>query len=415
MKQMTAFERHVLSNGLHVLVHRDPDASFATVNTAYRVGSADEAPDRTGFAHLFEHLMFEGTPEVPDLDRIVHACCGESNAFTSCDLTDYYISVPGNAAATALWLEADRMQHLTLDERTFTAEREVVIEEYHQRFCDPPYADARLLLNGLCYKVHPYRWLPIGSVSHLMQATLDDVRDFHDRFYAPDNAVVTVCGNVRPDKVFNWCEQYFGRIPARRHRRPARPQEPVQTEARTAEVTRDVPADALFMAFHTPGRREGGFAACDMLSDALDAGRSTLFNRRLVEEKKLFSSGWAAVTATEDPGLLLIQGQLSEGVTPEEGCRGIWECLEDLASRPLPDAEMQKLRNWHEATGIMDHLPMQQRAQSLGIYELFAKAEDLHTEHARYAAVTAGALRDAAVRVFRPENACTLFYRAAKK
>ncbi|MBP5612476.1 MAG: insulinase family protein [Bacteroidales bacterium] len=414
MTPIANFERHILSNGLRVLVHRDADSPFATVNTAYRVGSRDERPERTGFAHLFEHLMFEGTPEVPDFDRVVYAAGGEDNAFTSSDYTDYYITVPAAQTPTALRLEADRMRHLTLTEEVFDTERQVVIEEYRQRYLGQPYGDARLLLNPLAYVRHPYRWLPIGmSERHLTEAALADVRSFYDRFYVPDNAVIAVCGSVVPEEVFAWCETFFGSIPARHDVREPLTQEPRQTSCRTEEVVRDVPADALYMAFHTAGRKAPGFYACDMVSDALDAGKSTLLYRELIQKKRLFSNIGAAVTATVDPGLLLVQGVLAEGVSFGEARAGIRDCLNRLTDHCLSGREMEKLRNWHESTFIMNHIPLQQRAQSLCYHELFGRAEDLHAEIERYNAVTAEELLDTAREVCREDNCSILYYRAS--
>ena len=298
---MIDFDRFVLPNGMKVLVHRDTSSPLATFNIMYNVGSRDENPQKTGFAHLFEHLMFEGTQNVPDFDGALYLAGGESNAYTNADTTDYYLTLPSANLETAFWLESDRMQSLSLTESVFNTARQVVIEEFNQRYLNQPYGDIWLQLRPLAYRIHPYRWPTIGaSIDHLLHAELDDVQEFYRRFYVPNNAVMAVCGDVTTDQVYRWSEKWFAPIPARKVMRAGRHPEPEQMEYRRLDIDRDVPSDAIYKVYHTGGRLSADFRAADFLSDVLDAGKSSRLYQHLVQEKRLFSDIQAYVTGEED-------------------------------------------------------------------------------------------------------------------
>ncbi|MFM9026621.1 MAG: M16 family metallopeptidase, partial [Bacteroidota bacterium] len=313
---MIRFSRHVLSNGLPLIVHEDPSTPLATVNLLYKVGARDEDPKRTGFAHLFEHLMFGGSVNIPEYDSPLQLAGGDNNAFTNNDITNYYCTLPANNLETAFWLESDRMLSLAFSEKSLDVQRQVVVEEFKQRYLNQPYGDVWLLLRPLAYKVHPYQWATIGKeVSHIEEATLQDVRDFFFKYYTPDNAVLVVAGGVKEGSVVELAEKWFGGIQRNIASRPPYPAEPRQQEERRLTVKRDIPFDALYMAFHACSRLDDDFYATDLMTDILSRGKSSRLYNVLVKEKKLFSDVSAYLTGDFDKGLVVVEGKLLKGVS----------------------------------------------------------------------------------------------------
>ena len=412
---MISFDKYILDNGLRVILHRDPTTPIAAVNVAYDVGSRDENPEHTGFAHLFEHLMFGGSEHIPDFDTQLQQAGGENNAFTNTDLTDYYLTVPMANIETALWLESDRMNQLAFSERSLEVQRKVVMEEFKQSYLNQPYGDVMLLLKPLAYQVHPYRWNPIGmDLRHIAEATMEQVKDFFYRYYRPNRAVLTIAGDFDMGQVKALVEKWFGEIPAGVPFERALPKEPLQTAPRFLEVERDVPADMIVKAYHCCRRAVAEYYPTDMLSDILSNGKSARLQRRLVEEKRLFSNISAYVSGSFDEGLFIVSGNPDEGVPLAEADAAIQEELETLCRVPVEPEELRKTKNQIATLLCYADLQVQDKAMNLGIFELLDKAERYNDEESFYEAVTAESLQGTARKLFTESNCSTLYYRAKK-
>ena len=401
-----------LSNGLRLVHHLDTSTQMVALNIVYDVGARDEHPQHTGFAHLFEHLMFGGSAHIPDYDTPLQQAGGENNAWTNNDITNYYLTVPRANVETAFWLESDRMLELAFSEQSLEVQRGVVMEEFKQRCLNQPYGDVGHLLRPLAYKVHPYQWPTIGKeLSHIADATLDEVRRFFFRFYAPDNAVLAVTGNISWDDTVRLTEKWFAPIPRRDVPVRNLPQEPRQTAERRLTVERNVPVDALFMAWHMCARREPDYYAFDILSDILSNGRSSRLNRRLVQEQKLFSSIDAYISGSRDAGLLQLSGKPAAGVSLQQAEDAVWRELEELCRVPVGEAELEKVKNKFESTQIFGNINYLNVATNLAWYELTGKAEDIDLEVGNYRAVTPEQLQAVATDAFRRENTSVLYYK----
>ena len=405
-----------LDNGLRLVHHEDTATQMVALNIVYDVGSRDEHPDHTGFAHLFEHLMFGGSVHIPDYDTPLQQAGGENNAWTNNDITNYYLTVPRDNAEIGFWLESDRMLELAFSPRSLEVQRGVVMEEFKQRCLNQPYGDVSHLMRPLAYRVHPYRWPTIGKqLSHIAEATLDEVKDFFFCHYAPNNAVLAVTGNLSWDETRRLADKWFGPIPRRDIPERHLPPEPLQTEERRLCVERNVPLNALYLAFHMCGRDEADYYAFDILSDILSNGRSSRLTRHLVQERKLFSNIDAYVSGSRDAGLLYINGKPSSGTTLEEAEAAVWEELERLVQEPVDERELEKVKNKFESTQIFGNINYLNVATNLAWFELTGKAEDLDREVERYRAVNVGQLQAVARRAFRRTNANVLYYRTHVK
>lgn len=412
---MIKYTRKTLANGLTVLVHEDPATPLATVNLLYKVGARDEDPSRTGFAHLFEHLMFGGSVNIPDYDSPLQLAGGDNNAFTNNDITNYYCTLPANNLETAFWLESDRMLSLAFTPKSLEVQRNVVIEEFKQRYLNQPYGDVWLMLRPLAYKVHPYQWATIGKeVSHIEQATLQDVKDFFHRFYSPDNAILVVAGGVQAGEVFELAERWFGTIDRAMGPRSVYPVEPAQDALRELSVTRKVPYDALYMAFHCCARLDPEFYALDLLTDILSRGKSSRLFNALVKQKKLFSEVHAYGTGDFDKGLVVVEGKLVKGVRMEDAERAVWEELDRLRTEAVGATELEKVKNKVESTLEFSEMDLSGRALNLAIAEYMGDPELINTELGLYSRVTADNVREQAGKVFRKENLSVLRYFADK-
>ena len=406
---MLKINRHILANGLRLVHSQDDSTQMVALNILYNVGARDEHPEHTGFAHLFEHLMFGGSVNIPDYDAPLQLAGGENNAWTNNDITNYYLTVPRQNVEIGFWLESDRMLSLDFNERSLEVQRGVVMEEFKQRCLNQPYGDVGHLLRPLAYKEHPYQWPTIGKdLSHIANATLDEVKDFFFRFYAPNNAVLAVTGNISFEEAVALTEKWFGTIPRRDVPVRRLPQEPVQTEERRLTVERNVPLDALFMAFHMCERAHPDYYAFDILSDILSNGRSSRLNQHLVQEKQLFSSIDASISGSIDAGLFHISGKPSAGVSLEEAEAAVREELKILQNEAIAAQELEKVKNKFESTQIFGNINYLNVATNLAWFELNGVAEDMEKEVERYRAVTAGQLQTVAQTAFDKANGVVL-------
>lgn len=413
---MIAYDRFVLDNGLRVLVHKDDTTPIVAFNVLYDVGARDEHPDRTGFAHLFEHLMFEGSANIPHYDAPLQEAGGENNAFTNNNYTNYYITLPKENLETAFWLESDRMLELGLTQEKLDIQKKVVIEEFNQRYLNQPYGDWNLLLRPLAYKVHPYMWPTIGkNTDHIAEATLADVKDFFYRFYAPNNAILVVAGDVNTDKIKELTQKWFGGIPRREVRERNLPKEPAQTERREQSVERNVPLDAIYMAFHMTHRLDHDYFAADLISDILSNGKSARLTQNLVKEKKLFSSVNAYISGDVEEGLFIVNGNLNEGISFEEAETAIWEELDELKNNPLDGHELEKVKNKVEANLIYSEINVLNKAMSLAYNEMLGNAAMINEETENYQKVSAEQIQRVSAEIFSRNNESVLYYKAQKK
>ncbi len=413
---MIDFTSFTLDNGLRVLVHEDTSTPLAAVNVLYDVGSRDEDPEKTGFAHLFEHLMFGGSRHIPAYDEPLQQVGGENNAFTSPDITNYYITLPSANLETAFWLESDRMLSLSFDPEVLRVQRSVVIEEYKQNYLNQPYGDAMITLKELAYRVHPYRWPTIGRhISHIEEATLNDVRSFFYRHYRPSNAVLVVAGSVTVDRVKHLAERWFGTIPI--GERPPRqlPAEPVQDGKREQHLSGSVPADALYKAYHVPARLDDRYHTADLLSDVLERGRSSRLYTEVVKKNPLFSSINAYITGSADPGLLVIQGKVQQGISLEEANQAVEAVVEQLRSELVSEEELEKVKNQAESSLVFAEMELLNRAMNLAYAAVLGDANMVNRESEKIQAVTAEGLQQMAREVLRPDNSSTVFYRADRE
>ena len=406
---MLKINRHILANGMRLVHSQDDSTQMVALDILYNVGARDEHPEHTGFAHLFEHLMFGGSVNIPDYDAPLQLAGGENNAWTNNDITNYYLTVPRQNVEIGFWLESDRMLSLDFNERSLEVQRGVVMEEFKQRCLNQPYGDVGHLLRPLAYKEHPYQWPTIGKeLSHIANATLDEVKDFFFRFYAPNNAVLAVTGNISFEEAVALTEKWFGTIPRRDVPVRRLPQEPVQTEERRLTVERNVPLDALFMAFHMCERAHPDYYAFDILSDILSNGRSSRLNQHLVQEKQLFSSIDASISGSIDAGLFHISGKPSAGVSLEEAEAAVREELKILQNEAIVAQELEKVKNKFESTQIFGNINYLNVATNLAWFELNGAAEDMEKEVERYRAVTAGQLQTVAQTAFDKANGVVL-------
>jgi len=412
---MVKFNRFILDNGLRVIVHEDHTTPMAVLNILYDVGARDEDPAQTGFAHLFEHLMFGGSVNIPQYDEPLQRVGGENNAFTTNDITNYYITLPAENIETAFWLESDRMLSLAFSEKSLEVQRNVVVEEFKQRYLNQPYGDVWLKLRPMVYKEHPYRWATIGKeLKHIEDARIADVKAFFKKHYNPQNAVMVIGGNIETAKAKELAEKWFGPIPAGEKYLRNLPKEPVQHQARRETVTAKVPLNDLYIAFHMPARLEEGYYEIDLVSDILSRGNSSRLHRTLVKDKELFSEIHAYNMGSFDSGMFVVEGKPVEGVSIEKAEAAIWEELEKIKNELVPDDELTKVKNKTESTMGFSEMSLLDKAMNLAMFELFGDADMLNHETDKYLAITAERIKKQAEKVFRKENSSTLVYLADK-
>jgi predicted Zn-dependent peptidase len=389
----------------------DESMQMVYVNMLYGVGARNEQYEYTGIAHLFEHLMFEGTENIPSFDEPLERAGGENNAYTNNDITNYYISLPKQNAELAFWMESDRMCNVRLTQESVAVQRQVVIEEFKQEHLNRPYGDVSMLLRPMAYRKHPYRWSTIGRrMSHIAKVPVEVLNDFYNRYYTPSNAVLAVVGNISFEQVVEWSTKWFANIPASDYVPVELPVEPCQRRQRRKTVYRNVPQNALYMAFHMCGRGDSDFFPCDVISDILANGYSGRLKQRLMKKKRLFTKIDAFVSGNEHPGLFSIYARVADGVAVEKAEEAVWQELEQLQSQLVPKHEMEKVRNRFEADFLFRNMNGENLAGNIAIAEWRGVAEDLFDEVARYRAVTAQQVRETASRLFRKGNSSVLYY-----
>lgn len=408
---MVDFTRCTLENGLKVLIHEDKSTHLAALNLLYDVGSRDEDPELTGLAHLLEHLMFSGTSKIPEFDLPLQMAGGENNAFTNNDITNYYITLPADNIETGFWLESDRMNELDFSEKNLSVQKSVVIEEFNQRYLNQPYGDVMLLLRPLAYKVHPYTWPTIGkNTSHIEKSQVDHVKEFFFSHYAPNNAILTVTGNIDPGMIQSLAEKWFGPIRRREVKKRNIPSEPIQQSGRDLTVEKNVPVDAIYKAWHIGTRGSDDFCCLDLITDLLAGGESGRLHTKLIREKNLFSEINAYLTSDIDPGLLILTGKLMKGITVEEAERGVNDLINDIKVNPVPEPEMEKVKNKFESSLILANTSILNKAMNLAYYELLGDASLINKEITRYRAINQDIVKAVSAKYLTEENCSTIHY-----
>jgi zinc protease len=408
---MIPFKKFVLDNGLKLIVHEDPTTPLAVVNILYNVGSRDESEEQTGFAHLFEHLMFGGSVNAQVFDEPLQKAGGENNAFTSTDITNYYESLPAPNLETALWLESDRMNELAFSEHSLDVQRKVVSEEFKEHYINQPYGDVWHKLRELAYINHPYRWPTIGKdLSHIENAQLGDVKSFFFKYYRPNNAIIVLAGNVKEENAYTLVQKWFGDIPAGNTPPKNIPQEPRQDKKKTLRVEADVPLDAIYKAWHMPARMDPRYYTADLITDVLSGGKSSRLYQTLVKEQQLFSEIHAYQTGSVDPGLVVVEGKLVKGVNMEEAEKAIDEQISLITANKIEDRELTKVKNRLESQIIFSEIEVLHKAMNLAYYELLGDANLINEEVNHYLKINATDIYEHANELFTSENSSVLYY-----
>ena len=410
---MIQYNRFTLDNGLTVLVHEDNSTPMAVVNVLYNVGARDENPEKTGFAHLFEHLMFGGSIHIPDYDDPLQRAGGDNNAYTTNDLTNYYCQLPAQNIETAFWLESDRMLSLAFSEKSLAVQRKVVCEEFKEHYINKPYGDVWHKMRELAYTQHPYRWMTIGKeLSHVEDATINDVKDFFFKHYRPINAILVVAGNVKTDDIKRLADKWFGPIEMGEKYIRHLPVEPVQQEARKQSFEAAVPLDAFVKTWHMDARLNKGYYIADLLTEILGGGGSSRLFQSLVKEQKLFSNLDCYHFGSMDNGLFTIEGKLVKGITMEQAEKAITEEIEKIQQIQVSEKELQKVINKTESVIAFEDMSIMSRASSIAMYELLGDANLMNTEFNKYQAITPEDLQQYSNNILRETNSNTIYYHA---
>ncbi len=408
---MLHFNRFVLNNGLRVLVHEDPSTPMAVINVMYDVGARDENPEQTGFAHLFEHLMFGGSVNIPDYDEPLQRAGGDNNAYTTNDLTNYYCSIPAQNIETAFWLESDRMLGLAFSKKSLEVQRKVVCEEFKEHYINKPYGDVWSKMRQLAYTTHPYKWMTIGKeLSHIEKAQIQDVKNFFFKHYTPINAILVVAGNVTTPQVQQLAEKWFGPIPMGEKYVRNLPTEPEQKSPRLLEVKANVPVDAFVKTWHVASRLEKGYYITDLITEILGGGGSSRLYQSLVKEQQLFSNIDCYHFGSVDNGLIAIDGKLVKGVRMADADAAVQKEIEKIQQTLISNTELQKVKNKTESSIAFEDMSVMNRANSLAFYELLGDADLMNTELDKYHTITAEDIQAYAQQIFNPNNGNTLHY-----
>lgn len=408
---MLPYQRFFLENGLEVIVHEDPSSKMAVFNLLYKVGSKNEVPGKTGLAHFFEHLMFGSSKNVPVFDRELERVGGSCNAFTSPDITNYYMSLPAANLETAFWLESDRMLQLTLSEKTIETQRKVVLEEYKQRYLNQPYGDVWHHLRDLAYTTHPYRWPTIGGKPADIEGyRKEDVWDFYHKNYGPNNAILVVGGAVSTEQVMALTEKWFGPIPPIALNSLPILKEPTQEIKRQKEVHNPVPTAALFKAYKMPGKKEPGYLQADLLSDLLGFGKSSILEQRLVKSGKLFASIGAYVLGSIDPGLLVFSGKMESGIEAKEAEIALDEVVGEFIERGVSEQELEKVKNQGEAMKTYESIQLINRVMNLAFYANLGHPDLYWKEYETKSEISAEEVNTWARQLIRENQASVLYY-----
>jgi zinc protease len=413
---MVSFSRFTLDNGLRILVHEDKSTPLVAMNLLYDVGSRDEDPEMTGFAHLFEHLMFGGSVNIPEYDTPLQMVGGENNAFTNNDITNYYLTIPAENIETGFWLESDRMLALDFSQKNLDTQKNVVIQEYNQRYLNQPYGDAILKIRPLAYKVHPYRWPAIGmDISHIQKAKLAAVKEFFFSHYSPNNAILSLTGNITAEKAQGLTSKWFGPIEKRLVKQRNLPAEPVQTDERRLTVDKDVPSNALYKVWHTGPRMDRDYFTLDLITDLLAGGDSGRLHIKLVREMKLFSEINAYITSDIDPGLIIIHGKLMKDVDFHLAEEAVYEVIDGLKDKAALKDEMEKVKNRFEASTVFSNTSILNKALNLSFYELLGNPDLINHEVENYSSINMDMVAEAVNRYLNASNCSTLYYKSTRK
>lgn len=408
---MIQYKKFILDNGLRVLIHEDNSTPMAVVNVLYDVGARDENPEQTGFAHLFEHLMFGGSINIEDYDEPLQRAGGENNAYTTNDLTNYYCQLPAENIETAMWLESDRMSSLAFNKKSLETQRKVVCEEFKEHYINKPYGDLWAKMRELTYTTHPYKWMTIGKeLSHVENATLEDVKSFFKKHYCPANAILVIGGNITTSRALELANKWFGSIPSGEKYNRNLPQEPVQTEARLLEIKADVPLDALVKAWHIDSRLEHGYYVADLITEVLGGGGSSRLFQSLVKEKQLFSNLECYHFGSTDKGIIAIEGKLVKGKSILDAEIAIEEELQKMMTELVSEDELQKVKNKTESVIAFEDMALMSRASSLAMYELLGDATMMNTELQKYQSITTQDILEYSKKIFNKNNSNTLRY-----
>lgn len=410
---MINYSFHTLNNGLKIILHKDLSTALVSVNMLYSVGAKDENPNKTGFAHLFEHLMFSGSKNYKDFDAIVEESAGESNAFTNNDYTDYYITLPSTHLETALMLESDRMHNLNISQKSLDVQKNVVIEEFKQRYLNQPYGDVWMLIRELSYKTHPYQWSTIGKdISHIENASLEDVKSFYNKYYSPNNAILCIAGNFDEKQALELCEKYFGKVAKGNEIVRERIKEPLQTQKRELSVKRNVPQSAIYISFPMASRLEKDYYAFDLLSDILSNGRSSRLYNRLVKEEKLFTEVNAFITGDVEEGLFVLIGKYADNIELEAGKEALLKELNKISNEEIDQHEFQKVKNKFESTMAFSQIKNIDIAMNLCYFEHLGNIEQINNEVNSYQNLTVEYIQQVAKKSFKEEKSNILYYEA---
>lgn len=413
---MVNFKNFTLDNGLRVLVHEDRSTPLVALNILYDVGSRDEDPAMTGIAHLFEHLMFGGSVNIPEFDKPLQMVGGENNAFTNNDITNYYLTVPSENIETGFWLESDRMLGLDFSQKNLDTQKNVVIEEFNQRYLNQPYGDALLKLRPLAYKVHPYRWPTIGKdISHVANADLENIKAFFFSHYAPNNAILTLTGKITFESAQKLSDKWFGPIPRRKIKLRNIPVEPIQDEERSITLESDVSSNALYKVWHIGPRKSPDFYTLDLITDLLSGGESGRLNTILVRDKKLFSEINAYITSDIDPGLIILQGKLMKDVDIRHADDSVTDVISGLHETKNAGEELEKVKNKFESSTVFSNTSILNKAVSLTHYELLGNPDLINLEVEAYRKVNGEMVAETVKKYFRSSNCSTLFYKSTRK
>ena len=408
---MIKFKTFTLENGLRFVVHQDSSTPIVAMNILYDVGARDEHPDKTGFAHLFEHLMFGGSANIPKYDEPLQIAGGENNAFTNSDYTNYYLTLPKDNLETAFWLESDRMLNLAFSPKSLEVQRQVVTEEFRQNYLNQPYGDVWLLLKPLVYHHHPYQWNTIGKeIAHIEQAELDDVKEFYARFYNPNNAIVAIAGDVKISEIRSLAVKWFAPIPKGPENIRSLTVEPPQQEERRLIVRRAVPANAIYKAWRMCGKMEPDYEACDLISDLLGTGQSSRLHKELVIRQSLFTEISAFITGDHDPGLLVIHGKIKEGIDPQHADAAIETVITAFKSRPPSETELRKVKNRIVSGQVFSDITVLSKAMNLAYYTYLGDTKLVNTAIKNYRKISSAGIVEVANRILIPNNCSTLFY-----
>lgn len=407
---MIDFYRAKLENGLTLIHHEDKTTPFVLTNILYKVGAKHESPSRTGFAHLFEHLMFGGTKLFEDFDIPLQEAGASNNAFTNNDVTNYYEWLPAHNAELAFCMEADRMVNLKINKKSLDVQKSVVIEEFKEQYINKPYGDVWHIIREMVYEKHPYRWPTIGLIpDHIKEAKLEDVKEFYENFYTPSNAILVVAGNINRETCLEYTEKWFSPVTKKMHFVPEIPTEPEQNKQKRKTVHRDVKQNRLYVVFKMPGKDDPLFTVADLLSDILSLGESSILYKKFVIENKVAFDTDAFISGSVDTGLFVFTIRFKDNVNPEDSESVLFEIIKNVMDYITPKA-LEKVKNKNLTSIYFSENELMNRGIGLAMGEALGDAGKINEEEAKYLGVTMDDLRSFAQKYLTPEKSNILYY-----